>query len=91
MEQSTSNTVTLLPRAWDRIDAPTNGFHVLKASLMIAADQGGSTVVADITTIFGGNIAEEPKPLELADRVVDRIRTDLVEALTAIWQPGSDP
>ena len=58
---------------------------------MTAADQGGLTAVADIMTIFGGNIPEEPKPPELADRVVDHIRMDLVEALTAIWQPGSDP
>ena len=46
--------------------------------------------MADIMTIFGDNIAEEPEPLESTDRVIDRIRTDLVEALTSIWQPGSD-
>jgi len=45
----------------------------------------------DTMSIFGGDIVEEPEPLESTDRVVDRIRTDLVEALSSIWQPGSDP
>jgi hypothetical protein len=57
---------------------------------MTTADQRGSTVIAEAMTIFGGNIAERPGPLESRDRVVDRIRTDLVEALASIWQPGSD-
>ena len=51
---------------------------------MTAADQRGSTVMAEITTIFGGSIAEEPGLLESTDRVVDRIGTDLAEALTSI-------
>ena len=46
--------------------------------------------MADIMTIFGGNIAEELEPLESTDRIVGRIRTDLVEALTSIWQLCSD-
>ena len=57
---------------------------------MTAADQRRSTVMADIMTVFGGNIAEELEPRESTDRVVDRVRTDLVEASTSIWQPGSD-
>ena len=46
--------------------------------------------MADIMTVFGGSIAEEPEPLESTDRVVDRVRTDLVEASTFIWQLGFD-
>ena len=46
--------------------------------------------MADMMTVFGGNIAEGPEPPESTDRVVDRIRTDLVEASTSIWQRGSD-
>ena len=82
--------LALLPQAWNRIDAPTDGSHLLQAPLMTAADQRRSTVMADVMTVFGGNIAEEPEPLESTDRVVDRIRTDLVEASTSIWQLGSD-
>jgi len=90
-EQPPSNTVALLPRAWNRIDASTDGSHLLQAPLMTAADQQGSTVIADIMTIFGGNIAEEPEPLGSTDCVIDRVRTDLVEALSSIWQLSSDP
>ena len=57
----------------------------------MTADQRGATVMVDITSIFGGNTAEEPESLEPTDRVVDRIRTDLVEVLSSILQPGSDP
>jgi len=57
---------------------------------MTAADQRESIVIVEIMTIFGGNIAEEPGPLESTDRVVDRIRTDLVEALASIRQPDSN-
>jgi len=46
--------------------------------------------MADIMSIFGGDIIEEPEPPESTDRVADRIRTDLVEASTSIWQLGSD-
>ena len=46
--------------------------------------------MADVMTVFGGNIAEEQEPLELTDCVADRIKTDLVEASISIWQRGSD-
>jgi len=46
--------------------------------------------MAEIMTIFGGSIAEEPGPLESTNHVVDHSRTDLVEALASIWQPGSN-
>ena len=46
--------------------------------------------MADMTTVFDDNIAEEPEPLESTDRVVDRIRTGLVEASAFIWQLGSN-
>ena len=85
-----STLLALLPGAWDGIDAPTDGSHLLQTPLMTAAAQRRSTVMADVITIFGGNIAEEPESLELTDRVVDRLRTDLVEASTSIWQRGSD-
>ena len=39
--------------------------------------------MAGIITIFGGNVAEELGPLGSTDHVVDRIRTDLVEALAS--------
>ena len=74
----------------NRIDASTDSFHLLQALLMTAVDQRGSTVMAEIMTIFGGSIAEEPGPLESTDRVVDRSRTDLVETLASIWQQGSN-
>jgi len=57
---------------------------------MMPANQEGSSVVADVTTIFGDSISEEPEPLESPDRVVDRIRTGLIEALTSTWQLDSD-
>ena len=79
------------PRAGNRTDASTDGSHLLRAPLITAADRRGSTVMPDTMSIFGGDIVEEPEPLEPTDRVVDRIRTDLVEALSSIWQPGSDP
>jgi len=46
--------------------------------------------MADTTTDFGNNIAEEPEPLESTDRVVDRISTGLVEASAFTWQLGSN-
>jgi len=46
--------------------------------------------MTDVVTVFGGNIAEEPEPLESTDRVVDRIGTDLVEASTSVRQLDSD-
>ena len=49
-----------------------------------------STVMADIMTVFVGNITEELEPRESTDRVVDHVRTDLVEASTSIWQLDSD-
>ena len=39
--------------------------------------------MAEIMTIFGGSIAEELGPLGSTDHVVDRIRTDLVDALAS--------
>jgi len=57
---------------------------------MTAADQRGSTVMADMMTVFGGNIAEDPEPPESTDRVVDRIRTDLAEASTSIRRLDSN-
>jgi hypothetical protein len=57
---------------------------------MTAAAQRGSTVTADMMTVFGGSVAEDPEPPESTDRVVDRIRTDLVEASTSIRQLDSD-
>ena len=57
---------------------------------MTAAGQRGSTVMTDVVTVFGGNIAEEPELLESTDRVVDRIGTNLVEASTSVRQPDSD-
>ena len=54
---------------------------------MTVADQQGSTVMAEMMTIFGGSIAEELGPLRSTDHVVDRIRTDLVEASASVWQP----
>ena len=93
---TTSGTATVqhccpAPPSMNRIDASTDGSHLLQAPLMTAADQQGSTVIADIMTIFGGNIAEEPEPLGSTDCVIDRVRTDLVEALSSIWQLSSDP
>ena len=46
--------------------------------------------MADMMTVFGDNIADDPEPLESTGRVVGRIRTGLVEASTSIWQLGSD-
>jgi len=57
---------------------------------MTAADQPESTVTVEMMTIFGGNVVEGLGPLESMDRVVDRIRTDLVGALASICQPGSN-
>ena len=55
---------------------------------MTTADQRGSAVIAELMTIFGGSIAEDPEPLGPTDRVVDRIRTDLVGKLQ--YSMGSD-
>ena len=82
-EQPPFNTVALLPRSGNRTDASTDSLHLLQATVMTAADQRGSTVTAEITTTFGGSIAEELGPLESADHAVDRIRTDPVEALAS--------
>ena len=57
---------------------------------MTAANQRGSTVVADTMTVSGGNIAEDPEPPESTDRALDRIGTDLVEASTTIRRLDSD-
>ena len=90
VEQPPSDTVGLPPRAWNGVDAPTDGSHLLQVPLMTATDRRGSTVMADAMTVFGGNIAEDPEPLESTDRVVGRIRTDLVEASTYIRRLESD-
>ena len=55
---------------------------------MTAADRRESTVVADVVTAFGGSVVEDPEPLESTDRFVDRIRADLAEASTPVWQLG---
>jgi len=82
-EQPPFNTVALLPRSGNRTDTSTDSLHLLQATVMTAADQRGSTVMAEIMTIFGGSIAEELGPLGSTDHVVDRIRTDLVDALAS--------
>ena len=57
---------------------------------MTAAARRGSIVTADMMTVFGGSVAEGPESLKLTDRVVNHIRTDLVEASTSIRQLDSD-
>jgi hypothetical protein len=57
---------------------------------MTAADQRGSTVMADTMTVFGGDIAEDPEPPESTDRVLGSIGTDLVEASTSVRRLHSD-
>jgi len=86
--QPPPDTVALLPRSGDRTDWSTDDFHLLQALLTTAADQPESTVIVEILTIFGGNIAERWGPLESANRAVDRIMTYLVGALAYIGQPG---
>jgi len=89
-EQPPHDTVGPLPRAWNGIDAPTDGSHLLRAPLMMAADQRGSTVMANMVAVFDSDTTEEPEPLESTDRVVDRIRTNLAKASTPIRQLNSD-
>ena len=57
---------------------------------MMPVNREGPSVAAEMITIFGDSISEEPEPLEPADRVVDRIGTGLIEALTSTWQLDSD-
>ena len=85
-EQPPHDTVGPLPRAWNGIDVPTDGSRLLRAPLMTAAAQRGSTVVADVMTTFGGDTAEAPESPGSTNRVVGRIRTDPTSASTSIRQ-----
>ena len=82
--------LALPPWSANGADASTDGFHPSRATVMTAADRRGSTVMAEIVTVCGDSVAEEPGSLGSTDRVVDRIRTDLVEAFAFICQPGSN-
>ena len=52
------------------------GFHLTYAPPITTAGEGGPTVMTDTVAVLGSDMTEEPEPLELVDRVTDRIGTD---------------
>ena len=65
---------------------PTNGSYLLWAPLIRATKQGEPTVVTDTLTISSNDTAERPEPLEIMDRIIDRIDTAPPEELKHGWQ-----